>query len=252
MKKIISTLACTAMLATSALADFARVELGVGAWAQTPSGGMTYSDSGATGTYASEKKVNNNGYAWLLVKHPIPVLPNIRLEHSCVKDTGLVTGTFKNFSATGQAGSIEIKQYDIVPYYNILDNTFWMTVDLGLDIKVLQTNIKADGVTVDSIPNTNYDDTISLTLPLAYLRARVQIPGTDIGFELDGKYVTYDGSTIYDARAKVDYTLDFVPVVQPAIEVGYRVQKFDLKTDDDKTKMNIDFSGVYAGIMLRF
>ena len=53
-------------------------------------------------------------------------------------------------------------------------------------------------------------------------------------------------------RAKVDYTFDFVPVVQPAIEVGYRVQKFDVTSDDDKTKMDMEFSGVYAGLMLRF
>jgi hypothetical protein len=34
--------------------------------------------------------------------------------------------------------------------------------------------------------------------------------------------------------------------------VGYRVQKFDLSSDDDKTKMNMKFAGFYAGLMLRF
>jgi len=257
MKKIIAALTCTTMLATSALADFARVEMGAGMWAQTPSGEMSYSDgSGATGVYSSEKKVGNNAYAWMLVKHPIPILPNIRLEYSSVKDSGIISGKFKDFNATaGTTGTIEITEYDVIPYYNILDNTFWMTVDLGVDIKLLQTNYKANSVVLDSTLSTeNYDDTLSLVLPLAYVRARVEIPGTNIGLEADGKYISYDGSTIYDARAKIDYTFDFVPVIQPAIEVGYRVQKFDLKYEDgaDVTKLNIDFSGIYAGIMLRF
>ena len=99
---------------------------------------------------------------------------------------------------------------------------------------------------------TGYSDTTSLVLPLAYLRGRVEIPATNIGLEADGKYITYSGSTAYDIRAKVDYTLGFIPVVQPALEVGYRIQKFDLVSDDEKTKMNLDFAGVYAGFMLRF
>jgi outer membrane protein len=86
---------------------------------------------------------------------------------------------------------------------------------------------------------------------MVYGRARVEIPATGFGIEADAKYITYDGSTVYDVRAKVDYTFDF-DVVQPGIEIGYRAQKFDIKSDDDKTKMNMDFVGVYAGLMLRF
>jgi outer membrane protein len=261
MKKIISTLACTAILATVASADFARVEMGAGVWSQTPSGGMSYIyGSGATVNYASDKKSDSSAYVWMLVKHPIPVVPNLRVEYTKVKDSGVITGQFKDFQLpaglTTTTGSLDITELDVIPYYNILDNTFWVTVDLGIDIKLLQTNYKAENVQLLSNlgVNTSYDDTLSLVLPLAYVRGRVEIPGTNIGLEADGKYITYDGSTIYDARAKVDYTLDFIPVVQPAIELGYRVQKFDLKYEDgkDMTKLNIDFAGIYVGLMLRF
>ncbi|SFV63325.1 hypothetical protein MNB_SM-6-1203 [hydrothermal vent metagenome] len=246
----------TALLVSAANADLARVEMGAGIWQQTPNGTIKYSDGSATGTYTSDKKEDNGAYAWLLIKHPIPIIPNLRLEYVDVKDQGKVTGSFKDFTVPGVSTTarFEMKQYDIIPYYNLLDNTFWTTIDVGLDIKVVDATYEADNVNVVgmSIPTPTYNDSDMIYIPLAYARARVEIPATNIGLETDGKYITYDGSTVYDFRAKVDYTFDFVPVVQPAIEVGYRVQKFDVKSDDDKTKLNMDFSGVYGGLMLRF
>lgn len=255
MNKLLTTLTSAALLATVASADMARVEMGGGMWKQTPSGTLSYADStGATGTYTSSKKEVSNAYAWMLIKHPIPVIPNIRLEYAKVSDEGTATGSFKGFSApTGAPASIDITQYDIIPYYNLLDNTAWVTLDLGVDIKVADTKYRADGVTITGVGTSSvYEDSTTLILPMLYVRTRVEIPSTDIGLEADAKYVSYNGSTAYDIRAKVDYTLGFIPVVQPAIEIGYRVEKFDLVSDDKKTNINIDFAGVYAGLMLRF
>jgi hypothetical protein len=46
--------------------------------------------------------------------------------------------------------------------------------------------------------------------------------------------------------------LNFIPVIQPALEIGYRVQKIDIDEDSIDAKLDIDFSGVYAGLMVRF
>jgi outer membrane protein len=256
MKKIITALALTIGVASILNADLSRVEMGGGIWDNKPSGGLTYVEdgTGATGNYTSYEKSNNSAYAWLLVKHPIPVLPNIRLEYTTLKDEGEIDGSFKDFKITGLSdGSIEMTQYDAVLYYNILDNTAWITLDLGVDVKFINLDFTATGnVEVNGNAVASYTTNETLALPMGYLRARVEIPGTDIGLEADGKYVTYDGSTVSDYRVKVDYTLDFVPVVQPALEVGYRTQKFELSYNDDQTKLDLDFSGIYAGLMLRF
>ncbi len=260
MKKLLTALSCVAVLASTVSADFGRVEMGIGGWGQTPSGDISYTESGVVSSYGSDKKADTSTYAWLLVKHPIPIVPNIRLEYTNINDTGVINGDFKDFNlpagVASTTGSLTMTQYDIVPYYNILDNTFWMTVDVGVDIKVLETDYTANGVVV-TLPGfsggtQNYSDTATVIIPLAYLRARVEIPATNIGVESDVKYISYSKSTMSDVRIKVDYTLDFVPVIQPAIEVGYRLQSIDLNSDDEKTKMKMDFSGVYAGIMLRF
>jgi len=144
-------------------------------------------------------------------------------------------------------------QFDVIPYYNILDNTAWITLDLGLDLKVTEIKYQADGVVIPGIADTSYTDSVTTVIPLLYVRGRVEIPATNIGLEADLKYVSYNSNTIYDARAKVDYTLDFIPVIQPAIEVGYRVQKIKLEDDGaGSAKADLDFAGAYAGLMLRF
>lgn len=250
MKKILTTLAIGAMLATAASADFARVEMGVGAWKQTPSGASTYTDTGVGFEDRSQENSQSEGYAWMLIKHPIPIIPNLRLEYV----NALNEGTYDVVGLppipgipTGAASKLEITQFDIIPYYNILDNTGWVTLDLGLDIKVMDISYSANGV--DIIEELDID-VASVVIPLGYIRARVQVPATNLGFEADVKYITYDSNTVSDIRVKADYTFDFIPVVQPAIEIGYRIQTIDI--EDSGLKIDSEYKGVYAGLMVRF
>jgi len=254
MKKILSIVTCGAILATIAGADITRVEMGAGAWAQKGSGAITYTENGATGSDTSSEEGDTSPYLWLLVNHPLPILPNLRVEYATIKNSGKAAGSFKEFSIAGVANStLDMKQFDIIPYYNILDNTGWMSLDIGIDAKVAHVSYKATGnIAIDGIANTSYSESSSLIIPLLYARARVQIPTTEIALETDIKYITNGSSTLYDARIKVDYTLDFIPVVQPAVEVGYRTQKIKIDEKESDGKMDLTFSGLYAGLMLRF
>ncbi len=250
MKKILTSLACVAMLAATANADIARVEMGAGAWMQTPSGGGTTSDTDGVlsldGTYESSEKDSSEMYFWMLIKHPVPIVPNIRLEYVSIADEGTTTGTVNGIPAASAPTTIDMQQFDIIPYYNILDNTGWATLDLGLDLKVIQSDADISGLA----GGLSYSASESVVIPLLYVRTRAEIPATNIGLEADVKYITDGDSTMYDIRAKIDYTLDFIPVLQPALEVGYRVQKYDV--DDSDTQMDLEYAGVYAGLMVRF
>jgi len=261
MKKILSSLALGAtILSTTASADLTRVEAGVGAWSYKPSGTILYTDNDGTLTNTSLEKSQTSAYVWMLIKHPIPILPNLRLEYATVHDDGTGSGSYNGYTFPADTPTTwDLTQYDIIPYYNILDNTFWTTIDIGIDIKVVESDYTAKNVqlNVSNIGTgnsvlTDYNEKDTVAVPLAYLRGRVEIPMTDIGFEADAKYISYDGDTIYDIRAKVDYTLSFIPVVQPAIEIGYRAQKYDFTSEDKTTKVNMDFAGLYMGIMARF
>jgi len=181
MKKILTAMTCAAILATAASADIARVEMGAGAWMQTPSGELSYTESGVTATDKSDKKEQTQAYVWALLKHPVPVVPNLRLEYVSLENVGAATGAFKNFTASGGKTSLKMNQFDVIPYYNLLDNTAWMTLDLGLDLKVTEIKYQADGVVIPAVADTTYSDSTTVVIPLVYLRARVEIPSTEIG-----------------------------------------------------------------------
>jgi len=222
MQKILKTFIGGAILASTLSADIARVELGVGAWSHTPAGEINIVDV----TGQSEQ---TEAYAWALVKHPAPVIPNLRVEYASTSVGNVV-------------GNMNFTQYDVVPYYNILDNTAWITLDLGLDLKMLE--VSADTGIFSA-------DTDSVVFPLGYVRARVQLPFTGFGAEADVKYIEYSDTRVYDVRAKLDYTFTSFPVIEPGIEIGYRMQKIET-TELLNMGMAVDFDGVYAGVMLRF
>lgn len=247
-KKLLTTLACGLMLNSTANADIARAEMGIGTWVQTPTGTISYTDDTVTGLDTSDENTQMQLYAWLFIKHPVPALPNLRLEYVETLNEGTATGTFGNYTfPTSSTTELSMSQIDLIPYYNILDNTGWITLDLGLDIKIIDISYDASGT--DLIAELPTDISL-VVIPLGYVRTRVQIPSTNFGVEADLKYISYSTATAYDARIKVDYTLDITPVFQPALEVGYRVQKFEI--DEDELTIDTDYSGVYLGMMLRF
>ena len=250
MNKLLTALFACATLFSAVSADTLRVEAGGGAWTQKPTGTVSYMTSDQSGSDSSTEKENTLGYAWIYLKHPVPVLPNIRLEYSSVKYEGDVAVEVTNpvTFATDSTSTFDAKAYDAILYYNILDNTAWLTLDLGLDVKIL--DYKYD--VAPTLGYNGYSKSGTLVVPLAYLRVRAEVPGTGIGFEGLGSYITYDGATFYDARAKIDWTMEFVPVVQPGIEVGYRIMKANYDKDGSELKADVDFSGVYVGAMLRF
>lgn len=254
MKKILSTLACGLALTTAANADFLRAEIGAGAWMQTPKGTTVY-NAGANGSDTLDEKQNTSAYVWAFIKHPVPIVPNLRLEYTSISSEGLATGSWgaAGYTISGTSKStLDLKEIDVIPYYNLLDNTFWITLDVGVDVKIVDLDYKIEPNSSSVPPFSGYELKKTLPIPMGYVRARAQVPVTGLGVEADVKYIGMGSSTFYDARAKLDYTLGFIPVVQPAIEVGYRVQKIKIDDSSVDIKTDIDFAGVYAGIMLRF
>ena len=258
MKKLIAAL-CTALSFVSVVdADFLRVEMGGGVWEQTPSGDVARTDGDGVlnlkGKYTSDEEKSSEFYAWILLKHPIPIIPNLRLEYLSLADKGRVAGSVDGIPVPfGAPTTIDTKMYDVIPYYNLLDNTFWLTLDLGLDAKFVESEAEVKPFSdISGLSSfAGYSSKDSVVIPLLYLRARGQIPQTGIGLEGDMKAITDGTDTAYDIRVKVDYTFESVPTVQPGVELGYRIIK--LKVDDgSKTQIDLNYQGVYAGVMLRF
>ena len=113
MKKLLTTLAIAITFASVASADFARVEMGAGVWMQTPTGQVDYTDAGFGFADASQENSQTEGYAWLLIKHPIPVIPNLRLEYvNALNEGTYVTTTPIASIPTGTSSELEMTQID--------------------------------------------------------------------------------------------------------------------------------------------
>jgi len=250
MKK---TVLCALLaLSSTASADFLRVEGGIGAWESQLSGTMNYKGDPVFDVDALDYNTETSNYFWVLVKHPVPMVPNVRFEYTELSYSGSmkqgITWEGSSYGA-GSSSALELTQYDAIFYYNMLDNTFWATLDLGLDFKYIQSSMQLNeegGV-------LSYSESGSTALPMLYGRVRAEIPGTEFGLEADMKYISSGDTSAYDMRIKADYQFDLEPL-ELGLEVGYRTIKFDVESGDLEFDANadIEMDGLFIGGVVRF
>jgi outer membrane protein len=250
MKQLFNIILALLALATMSKADMTRFDMGLGTWSQTPSGRATYTENGITlGEDVSKEQSNFEFYVWSFIKHPIPILPNLRVEYVSMLNEGLISGEYgtpEDFNE--DISNIEMNHFDLIFYYNLLDNLGWTTIDLGLGLKLTQINY--DVTSAEAAEDLPADGTV-LPVPIAYLRARVEIPSTDIGIESDIKYISVSDNMLYDWRIKTDYTFSGLSLpVEPALELGYRMKRYEVK--EDGVTFDFDHQGLYFGVVGRF
>lgn len=244
MKKIIfSALALTLPLNAMA-ASVLGFQVGGGSWTHTPGGDIT-SSVGGVGTQADlvndlqlEKK--SEGYAYAILEHPVPAIPNIKVTQTTLTSSGAgaVTASFTfngtTYSATQNVTTkLSLNQTDTTLYYELLDNV--VSLDLGLNAKSISGEATVDSTT----------STFSQTVPMLYVAAEVALPA---GFALgaDMSTITAAGNTLTDVTAKVTYTSDYLF----GLEAGVRTQTY--KIDVDNVKANMNFTGAFVGAFLKF
>ena len=261
MSKILSGFLLAGLLSLSAQADALRIEMGGGVWNNEVSGPITYQ---GLATYNAEDlgySDENRAYLWLNIKHPIPILPNLRLEYANVDFSGSSTQPFQyngiefNVDTKSDTG---LAQYDAVLYYNILDNTMWTTFDLGIDIKYIDAKFDAVGTGTPIGGGTASPQSVSegekLILPLGYARLRFDLP-FNLGIESDIKYIKYKSSGVTDFRVKADYLFTDLLPFDFGVEVGYRFENIKIDQDDFSSfdvDADLDIKGIFAGAVVKF
>ena len=119
----------------TAAADIVGLTIGGGSWQASPEGSIGRSDIDLESTLNLDEQ--NNQFVFVALEHPVPLLPNIRLQHSEMDWTGsaLVTaGTDLNgnpFVSDEQVEvSLDLSHTDATLYYEVLDNV--VDLDLGI------------------------------------------------------------------------------------------------------------------------
>lgn len=241
MRQILtSSLLLASLYSASASADFLGLYVGGGSWNHDPSGDFSSTDAGSTNIdVASTLGLSDESetYLWMAFEHPIPVLPNVRLEKTSLSHTGNGNTTVNYNGATisgSYASEMTLDSTDIVLYYRLLDN--WVNFDLGLNVRKIDGEFTVGSESVS----------VSESVPMLYLAAQFDLPFTGFSVGADYNVVSYDGSSYSDMRLRGIYETG--PL---GIELGLRTTTLELDNVDN-IDAKIDFDGVMIGAFLHF
>lgn len=254
MKKL--TLMAAALIALSPIvqADTAGFEIGGYQWTPDYSGNVAVNDGSQQGTNLDLEddlgfSDDSHNVIWLSLEHPLPFLPNFKLVSSDFDTSAASILTrdisFGNESFTvneNVATRIDFSNTEYTLYYELLDN--WINLDAGLTLR------QYDGViTLETDPtgsNVSESEDLDFTIPLFYVKGRVDLPLT--GFFVDGQMniVSYDGNSISDTEFSVGYETD----IGFGAKAGYRT--FSMEVDEDEFISDLDFSGAYISVFFHF
>jgi len=262
MNKLLKTLALVACFSVVSQADVLRVEMGAGTWQQDISGTIDYKNLTPFEAEDLGYDKEMQPYLWLNFRHPIPILPNIRLEYTDIDFSGTSSSPIEYDNVrflSGSKSTTQLTQYDLILYYNILDETAFTTFDIGLDVKYMDFNFDVKGQGQIIIPTSaavaqKVSEDEQLIVPLLYARLRFDLP-FDIGIESDVKYMKYKSSDITDARIKLDYVLVDILPIDVGLELGYRFENITINEDDISSfdvSTDIDVKGVFFGAVVKF
>ncbi len=240
------TLALLTAVSTFGMADMIGGELNLGYYNHAPSGTAQYQGDTIDAEKDLKWSATNDIFVKAYFEHPILFLPNVKVGYTDFSHTGSgnvnTAFTFGNerFDLnTNIDSSLDLTMYDLTLYYEILDN--WVNADVGLNVKYVDGKIAVNSNSASA--GTDFQ----VPIPMLYAKARFDVPTTDLSFQAEGNYVTYDGHTLYDAEIGVRYTF----ALGLGLEGGYKTMKLKLDNIDDFT-MDTDFSGAYGKLVWDF
>ncbi len=192
-----------------------------------------------------------NTVIYVAVEHPVPMLPNIKIQQTAIEISGINT-----LSASGLGFSfddipfdpganidsdVDFSHTDITLYYELLDN--WVSLDLGLTARIFDGSIEINNTVTADNASINLD----AKLPMIYTKAQFDLPLTGLGISVDGNFVGFGGNSLLDLNASINYEFAF----GLGVAVGYR--NFTLELDDvDDLDSELTIDGAYAGLTYHF
>ena len=230
------------------LADVLGVSVGGGSWQASPEGDIGRTDINLESTLNLDEE--NNQFVFAAIEHSIPILPNIRLQHSEMEWNGdalVAAGTNLNgnpFVSTEQvAVFLDLTHTDATLYYEILDNV--VDLDLGITARSFDGEASLIGATQQEAIDL---DAIG---PLLYGRVGVDIPLTGLSAHVLANWINVDEFRLIDWAAEIMYEFDLLPALDAGLILGYRSMLVELDELDD-LQADASFEGYYFALQLRF
>ena len=264
MKKISLALAT---LLTIANADFLSLSAGAGYEQQNIDGYVKVGDTINYFAPHSVDPVNNigslglkdktNPYVWVKFIHPIPIIPNIKVQYTRYDTTGhsdYVAGgdveIFGDaripFGIVNATTSQTIDAYDVTLFYEIKPIVADIEVGFGVDYWKGNTKIAGTvGFQTKTWVDTNWE------APLPYLYGHVETMKL-FGFSAiaNVKYAKVSDAHHYDYSGAIKYTIDIPGPINPFIKAGYRYKEAYAKDGDNITL--IKYQGAFLEVGAKF
>lgn len=247
MKRTLLSALITGLLASSAnAATILGISAGGGVWQNEFEGSLGKPSVSVNTLGVSEQE---NEFFYVLLEHPIPFIPNIKVQRNELSSTqsGTLDADLRINKRVFSAGTaldteIDLSHTDATLYYELLDN--WVSADIGVTLR------KFDGVLSAFDNTTNTIDSIDVdqTLPMIYGKAQFDLPFSGFSAAVETNILAYDGNNISDISAKVSYTFD--GALDASIDLGFKGMQLKLKEDGVNT--NLETSGPFLAARLTF
>lgn len=178
------------------------------------------------------------------IEHPIPVLPNVRLNYTRIQQSGrgnVGAQGYENLTGNTRTQSdLDLKQLDVTLYYELLDN--WVNLDAGLTARSLDGDLVVrDRSGLQPVSRTR----VKAVVPMGYLAARFDLPLTGVSVGAEGNGIAYGGNSIYDVNAYGQYQVSLLQ-----LRAGYRQQSINY--DDKDNTLDIKLGGPFVSAGLTF
>ena len=267
MKKIVLGLTLAASLAS---ADFLSISAGAGEWNQDIDGyikvgdSINYFDNSSAETDGNDKtgnfglKTSTNPYVWLKLIHPLPLVPNVKLQYTKYDTTGhsdYIAGGVEIFGDI--SFDTALTNADTTQTINSIDATFFYEfkpvvadIEAGFGIDYWKGNTKIYGTAqTTGETKTWVDSDWSVILPYLYAHVEtMKVFGVSVLGDI--KWGKLGDNHHYDYNGAVKYTFDIVGPVNPFVKVGYRYKEAYGVDGDNETE--IKYEGAYAEVGARF
>ncbi len=242
MRKLILALGgATALAAPVVHADVIGLGANVSYWDSDLSGDVRNGGDAVDVDNDLDLSSDSNANLSAYIEHPVPLLPNVRLNYTKIEQDGRGEVSLAGFDGVqGEVdSSLELTQLDLTLYYEVLDN--WVNLDLGITARDLDGELTVQEVLGTAVSQTEVDAVI----PMGYLAARFDLPFTGVSVGGEANVISFDGDSVYDYNAYGQFE---VALLQ--LRAGYRQIAIDYEDGDDE--LDIDLGGPFVSAGLRF
>lgn len=145
------------------------------------SGDFSYTQNGTTTQTRFLNQSETSSQLGIYLEHPVPVLPNIRVDFT-------PKTTFSGMDGA-VVSKVAITQTDIIPYYEVIDSI--VDFDLGVAFRIFEGTVAGKA-----------NQSLDAVIPMGYAALGVDIPTSGLRIAGDIKYAGYRNDTLDDMRIK--------------------------------------------------